>query len=153
MREKQLALAVGADNEFLSRDPSLFTISAEVMPGKTSDDVEKALVGEIERLQRELVGPRELEKAKNQLESAFVYGQDSLFYQGMILASYEVVSTWKDIDKYVPGIRSVSASDVRLAARKYLVPANCTTGVLVPIPSANPKPAQPASPSRENIVR
>ena len=153
VREKQLALAVGADNEFLSRDPSLFTISAEVMPGKTSDDVEKALVGEIERLQRELVGPRELEKAKNQLESAFVYGQDSLFYQGMILASYEVVSTWKDIDKYVPGIRSVSASDVRLAARKYLVPANCTTGVLVPIPSANPKPAQPASPSRENIVR
>jgi zinc protease len=153
VREKQLALAVGADNELLSRDPNLFTISAEVMPGKTSDDVEKALVGEIERLQRELVSARELEKAKNQLESEFVYSQDSLFYQGMILATYEVVSTWKDVDKYVPGIRSVSAEDVRLAARKYLVPANCTTGVLVPIPSANPKPVQPGSPSRENIVR
>lgn len=153
VREKQLALTVEAQNDLLARDPSLFTVSAEVMPGKASDDVEKALVGEIERLQRELVSPRELEKAKNQLESAFVYSQDSLFYQGMILATYEVVSTWRDIDKYVPGIRSVSAEDVRRAARKYLVPANCTTGVLVPIPSANRKPSPSASPSRENIVR
>ena len=123
------------------------------MPGKTSDEVEKTLVGEIERLQRELVSPREMEKAKNQLESAFVYNQDSLFYQGMILATYEIVSTWKDIDKYVPGVRSVSAEDVRRAARKYLVPANCTTGILVPIPPANGKPFQQTSPSRENIVR
>ena len=153
VREKQLALTVSAQNDLLSRDPSLFTISAEVMPGKTSDEVEKALAAEIERLQRELVGPRELEKAKNQLESAFVYSQDSLFYQGMILATYEVVSTWKEIDRYVPGVRSVSAEDVRRAARKYLIPANCTTGILVPIPSTNGKPAQPASPSRENIVR
>jgi zinc protease len=153
VREKQLALTVGAQNDLLSRDPSLFTISAEVMPGKTSDEAEKALAGEVERLQREPVSPRELEKAKNQLESAFVYNQDSLFYQGMILASYEIVSTWKDIDKYVPGVRSVSAEDVRRVARKYLVPANCTTGILLPIPPANGKPFQPAAPSRENIVR
>jgi zinc protease len=153
VREKQLALSADAENRLISKDPNLFALSADVMPGKTVEQVETALVGEIEALQRSLVGAKELEKAKNQLESAFIFAQDSLFYQGMLLARYEVVSSWKDADKYVPSVRAVSAEDVKRVARKYLVPSNCTTGVLMPIPSTKRKPLEPGSPAGGNIVR
>ncbi|MGD0230831.1 MAG: pitrilysin family protein [Syntrophorhabdales bacterium] len=153
VREKQLALSVDADNELISRDPNLFSVSADILPGKTASEVEKALITEIERLQKEPVGGRELEKAKNQLEAAFTFSQDSLFSQGMLLASYEIVTSWRDVDKYVPAIRAVTAQDVKRVARKYLVPENCVTAHLVPIPSREKKSVQPGSPAREQIVK
>ena len=153
VRDKQLALSVSADNELVSKDPNLFSISAEVLPGKTADEVEKALLAEVELLQKEPVGDRELEKAKNQLEAGFTFVQDSIFAQAMLIATYEIASSWRDADTYVPAIRAVSAADVRRVAQKYLVSENCVTARLVPIPSAKQKPMEPGSPGKENIVR
>jgi hypothetical protein len=42
------------------------------MPGKSTDEVEKALYAEIERLKTEPVTDEELQKAKNQAEASFV---------------------------------------------------------------------------------
>ncbi len=153
VREKQLALSADADNPLTSKDPNLFSLSADVVPGKSAEEVEKALQTEIERLQTETVNARELEKAKNQMEAAFTYGQDSIFGQGMLLATYEIASSWRDIDRYVPAIRTVSADDVKRVAQKYLLPDNCTTGVLVPLPSREKKPVAPGSPARERIIQ
>jgi zinc protease len=153
VREKQLALSANAENELVSKDPNLFSVSVEVMPGKTVEQVEKALEQEMDALRKELVGARELKKAKNQLESAFVFAQDSLFYQGMLLATYEIVSSWKDADKYVPAVKAVSAEDVRRVAKKYLLPGNCTTAILLPLPTTEKRPAQPRSAAKENVIR
>ena len=65
-------------------DPSLFSVSADVLPGVDIDMVEKALTSEIELSQKD-VDERELQKAKNQLEAGFTFEQDSLFAQGMLL--------------------------------------------------------------------
>ena len=86
VREKRLVLSADADHSLLSQDPTLFYLSAELLPGKEVAEVEKALDQEVERLQKELVGEQELEKAKNQMEASFVFAQDSLFYQAMLLA-------------------------------------------------------------------
>ncbi len=153
VREKQLALSVSADNELVSKDPNLFSVSAEVLPGKTASEVEKALSAQIELLQKQPVGVRELEKAKNQLEAGFTFAQDSIFAQAMMLATYEIASSWRDADKYVPAVRAVSASDVMRVARKYLAPSNCVTARLVPVPSAKGKPVAPGPPKQEQIVR
>ena len=118
VREKHLALSVSADNDIVSKDPSLFSVSADVLPGVDIDMVEKALTSEIELLQKGIVDERELQKAKNQLEAGFTFEQDSLFAQGMLLASYEIVSSWRDLDRYVPNIRAVTAKDVQRVARK-----------------------------------
>jgi len=153
VRDKQLALSVSADNELVSRDPNLFSVSADVLPGKTADVVEKALLAEIKLLQEAPVGDRELEKAKNQLEAGFTFAQDSIFAQAMLIATYEIASSWRDADTYVPAIRAVSPADVKRVAQKYLVPENCVTARLDPIPSAEQKPVEPGSPGKENIVR
>jgi len=139
VQEKQLALSIDADNNSMSRDPNLFSISADIMPGKTAEEMEAALTAEIELLQKEPVGERELEKAKNQLEASLMFMRDSIFYQAMILAEYEIVGSWKDFDNYIPKIRKVSSQDVMAAANKYLVPDNCTTGILVPLPAKEGK--------------
>jgi zinc protease len=132
--DKQLAFNIDADNPLLSKDPSLFYLSADLQPGKRVADAEKALDEEIDKLQREHVGEKELEKAKNQIEASFIYGQDSLFYQAMLLAQYEITLNWRAIDDYLPHIRKVTQEDIMRVAKQYLIKDNRTVGILVPLP-------------------
>ena len=151
--EKKLALEADAENSLLSKDPALFYVYATPLPGKQVGEVEKALEEEIERLQKEPVEKRELEKVKNQLESSFIYSQDSLFFQAMILARYEIAQSWKVIDQYLPLIRRVTPEDIQRVARQYLIPDNRTVGTLIPLP---PKPGQEpsvGSSGRDRIIR
>ena len=153
VREKRLVLSADADYSLLSRDPSLFYISADLLPGKDMAEVEKALNQEVERLQRELAGQQELEKAKNQLEASFVFGQDSLFYQALLLARFEITLSWREIDNYIPSIRKVSPEDIQRVAKQYLVPDNRTVGILIPLPPKEGE-AAPAGPStKEQMIR
>jgi zinc protease len=134
VREEKIALAVDAGNPLLSVDPDLFMVSAECLPGRTTDEAEKAIDAEIARLKSEPLGERELAKAKNQIEAGFVFSQDSLFSQAMLLARYETALDWRLLDKYIPGIRKVTAGDIMRVAKKYFTPENRTTAVLVPLP-------------------
>ena len=153
VQEKQLALSADADYSLTSHDPGLFSLSAEVFPGRKPGDVEAALDLEVERLQKEAVGERELEKAKNQLEAEFVYAQDSLFYQAMLLAQYEIAGDWKIADDYVPSVRKVTAQDIVRVAKKYLVPDNRTVGVLLPLPTDKSRPVPQAPFGDPRIIR
>jgi len=151
--EKQLALEADSENSLLSRDPALFYVYATPLPGKQVGEVEKALEEEIERLQKEPVEKRELEKVKNQLESSFIYSQDSLFFQAMLLARYEIAQSWKVLDQYLPLIQRVTPEDIQRVARQYLIPDNRTAGTLLPLP---PKPGQEppvGSSGRDRITR
>jgi zinc protease len=153
VRQKRLVLSADADHSLISRDPSLFTISAELLPGKEVTEVEKAFDQEVERLQKEVVEKQELEKAKNQIEASFIFGQDSLFYQGMLLAQHEIALTWRAIDDYLPSIRKVTQEDIQRVAKKYLTPDNRTVGILIPLPPKEGMPAPTGSTIKERIVR
>jgi zinc protease len=137
----------------LSRDPGLFYVSADLLPGREISEVEKALDQEIERLEKEPVTERELEKAKNQLEAAFIFGQDSMFNQARLLANFEIAHAWKEIDDYLPSIRKVTAQDIQRVAKRYLIPDNRTVGILVPLPPKEGKPAPGGPSGREQIIR
>jgi zinc protease len=153
VREKRLVLSADADHSLLSRDPSLFYLSADLLPGKDVTEVEKALDQEVERLQREPVGERELEKAKNQLEASFIFRQDSIFYQAMLLAQHEIALNWSAIDDYIPSIRKVSTEDIQRVAKQYLIPDNRTVGILVPLPPKEGMPVPAESSIKERMVR
>jgi len=131
--EKQLALYAGGDYDDVSADPNLFYVYAGVMPGKSPDEVEKALYAEIDRLKNEPVSDDELQKAKNQIEAGFIMSQDSIFYQAMLLGQYETVANWKFLEKYVQGVRAVTKEDVQRVAKTYFVEDSRTVGILVPI--------------------
>jgi zinc protease len=153
VREKRLVLSVDADHSLTSRDPSLFTLSAELLPGKEVAEAEKAFDQEVDRLQKELVGNQELEKARNQLEASFIFAQDSLFYQAMLLAQQEIALSWKAIDDYLPSIQKVTPEDIQRVAKKYLVQDNRTVGILIPLPPKEGK-SLPTEPSvKERMIR
>jgi zinc protease len=153
VRERQLALSADTDYSLVSRDPGLFYFTVEPLPGKDVGEVEKALDQEIGRMQKEPVGKREIEKAKNQLEAAFIYGQDSLFYQAMLLAQYEIAVDWRYIDDYIPSIRKVTPEDIMRVANRYLVSDNRTTGILIPLPIKEGKPSPAAGAVKGRAIR
>jgi zinc protease len=153
VREKRLVLNADAEHSLLSRDPSLFYISADLLPGKEVAEVEKAFDQEIDRLQKERVGEKELEKAKNQLEASFVFGQDSIFYQAMLLAQHEIAISWKTIDDYIPSIRKVTPEDIQRVAKKYLLLDNRTVGILIPLAPKEGKPMPSGPTIKEQLVR
>ena len=153
VREKRLVLNAEADNSLLSHDPGLFMISAELLPDKTVTEVEKALDQEVEQLQKEPVEEHELQKVKNQLEASFVFGQDSLFYQAMLLAQHEIALSWRAIDNYIPSIQKVTPEDIQRVAKRYLVPDNRTVGILTPLPSKEGKPRPPEISIKTRMVR
>ena len=153
VRDKRLVLSADADHSLVSRDPNLFTLSADLLPGKEVSEVEKAFNQEIERLQREPVGEQELEKAKNQLEASFIFGQDSIFNQARLLAHHEIALNWKAIDDYLPSIQKVTPEDIQRVAKKYLVQDNRTVGILIPLPPKEGK-SLPTEPSvKERMIR
>jgi len=154
VREEKIALAVDAGNPLLSVDPDLFMISAECLPGRSTDEAEKAINDEIARLKSEPLGERELAKAKNQIEAGFVFSQDSLFSQAMLLAQYEVALEWRALDNYIPEIRKVTAQDIMRVAKKYFNPETRTTAVLVPLPIPESKaPSLIDEPLKKGPVR
>jgi zinc protease len=153
VRNQRLVLNADADYSLFSRDPGLFYLSADPLPGKETADVEKALDQEVEKLQKEKVNERELEKVRNQLEASFIYGQDSLFSQAMLLARCEIAQSWRLADEYLPSIRKVTAEDIQRVAKQYLVPQNRTVGILIPLPPKEGKPMPVGTPPKGDILR
>jgi len=131
--EKQLALYAGGDYDNISADPSLFSVYAGVMPGKTTEEVEKGLYAEIEKLKSEPITDEELRKAKNQIEASFIMGQDSIFYRAMLLGQFETVANWKLLETYVENILAVTKEDVMRVAKEYFIEDNRTVGILIPV--------------------
>jgi len=131
--EKKIALDASADYSGLSKDPFLFSFFATASPGKDIKEVEDSLYAVIEKIKKEPPSGREVQKAKNQIESSFIMGQDSIYVQAMKYGMFEILGDWRLIDKYLEGIRKVTPEDVVQVARRYLTEENRTAGILIPI--------------------
>lgn len=140
--EQKSALAVGAEYNLLATDPELFYCFVVVKPGRTVEAVEQALYKEIAKLQAAPPQANELERAKNQVEAEYIFGQDSNFRQAMLLAQAETVGAgWQQVDRFVEQLRRVTAKDVQRVAARYLVPDARTVGILIPTPTQPEGPA------------
>lgn len=135
---KRLVQSVSADYWGLSVDSTVLSVSARVMPDKEPGEVEREIDNLLNRIRSERVSDRELEKAKNQVEAGFVFGQDSIFGQARRIGSYEIATRWQDLEAYLSGIRKVSADDILRVAKKYLDPDRRTVGVLIPTKDQSP---------------
>ncbi len=130
--ERQLASYAGADYNPVHIDPYLFGFSAGPLPGKTVEEIEQVLYAEVARVVKEPVPDRELQKAKNQIESEFIFAQDSVHALAGLLGRYESVASWKLLDGFLEGVRRVTAADVQRVAKQYLQQDNRTVAILIP---------------------
>lgn len=142
--DQKASLAVGAEYSLMQTNPSLFYFYAVVTPGQKVESVEEAIHHEIARLQNDPPTDTELQRAKNQIEAARVFEQDSNFRSAMLLGQAETIGAgWRRVDEFLERIRSVTAKDIQRVAKQYLTEDNRTVGILIPLP---PKPeAVPAT--------
>ena len=133
--EQKLALDVGGEYPNLSANPDLFYLYGIPQPGKSAEELEKALYAEIQKVTSEPISDLELQKAKNQIEAGFIMGQDSNFFQAMQIGSAEAVGAGYDYqESYVENIRKVTKEDVMRVAKTYLIEDHRTVGILMPQP-------------------
>jgi len=133
--DQKLSLAVGAEYGLMQADPGLFYFYALVSPGQKVETVEEALRKEIMRLQSDPPTDLELQRAKNQVEAARWFEQDSNFRHAMLLGQAETVGAgWRKVDQFLDRIRAVTAKDVQRVARQYLIEDARTVGTLIPLP-------------------
>jgi zinc protease len=106
--------------------PGLFTAYIGTSPGQVGTAV-KGFVGEIRRIQKELVGKEELEVAKSYLIGSFPLGFERSSRRASYLVSAEVHGFPQDhLERLLQEFAQVTAEDVRRVARKHLFPeASC----------------------------
>jgi zinc protease len=134
VHERQLALEAGGDYSYFSLDPNLFWFWATPLPGQTPETMEKELLVHMERLGKEPVSAVELTRARNQVEAAFVFQDDSIHRRGSLLARFELIGGYALKDKYLDAIRAVTAADIQRVAARYFPPDKKNIGVLLPKP-------------------
>ena len=140
--EQQIALNAGGDYSYFSADPNLFWFFATPLPGQSAEAVERALMREVEQLKVELVSESELERAKNQIEASFVFGQDSVHRRASLLARFELSGGWRLRDQFVPKIRAVTSEELKTVTRRYFSDEHRNVGILIPVSPAG-RPATP----------
>jgi zinc protease len=134
VHERQLALEAGGDYSYFSIDPNLFWFWATPLPGQSAETLEKELLAHMERLRREPVSEVELTRAKNQIESSFVFQDDSIHRRASLLARFELIGGYALKDAYLASMRAVTAADVQRVAAAYFQDEKKNVGILLPKP-------------------
>ncbi len=132
--EKELAIQAQAF-AFPLEDPGVTLFFAIAQKGVPLEELEKVVNEEIRKVQEEGITERELEKAKNQIESEFVSQNSTVQGIAQNLSKYhmlygdaELINT--EIERYM----DVTREDIKKAANKYFRESNRT--VLYYLPKA-----------------
>ena len=100
----------------------MFELRGTARQGRTPEEVEQALYAELERLQTEPVGGRELQKVKNQNAASTFRDLQGNFQLMMQLLIRESNRGWETINTDPPLYDAVTAADVRRVANEYFAP-------------------------------
>lgn len=123
---------------YTPQDPGLMMIGATLSP-KQFDQALEDILKETYRLQHEDVSPQELEKAKLNLESDFIYQRETVQGLARNLGYFETVTGNVAYQKeYLKYIAEVTPADILRVANLYLKNTNLTVGLLLPQDSSSP---------------
>jgi len=128
----QIALDVGTFFSF-HLDPGLFEFSVEMKPGKTEAEGRAAIDSVLARFVKDGPTQRELTKAKNLLEAAFVRSLKTNNGVGQQLAANEhLFGDYRAMFRASEKYRAVTAADCKRVAKQVFDRERRTIAVLVP---------------------
>jgi len=129
--ETELASSVAGDVP-ITLDPYLYSLSATVRTGRTPQQVEEALWGQVERIACDPAQPEELSKAIKQAKAQFAYSSESVTHQALWAGFSEMHGDHTWFTRFIDRLDQVTLEDVQRVAATYLVRRNCTVGWYVP---------------------
>ena len=145
--EQQVAVQAGAGVDGRKYDGS-FPVGGVAAPGKTPEDVEKALLAELDLLGREPVGERELQKVKNQQLAGDFRKLQSKFGLMLQLLTYEALGEWSNIYVFSDRIQAVEPDDIQRVAERYFTETNRTVALYYTKEGAGPPGGRRPGPGR-----
>jgi predicted Zn-dependent peptidase len=133
VREKRIAASVNSDANYPGvRSPNLFVLNATPLAPHTTAEIEAAIYAELDRLKREPVSARELEKVLNNLDADLVRALRSNGGLASQLALYQTVADdWRYALKARDKIAAVTTADIQRVAVEYFTKSNRTVATLV----------------------
>jgi zinc protease len=129
--DTSLASYVEANNN-LQRDPALFTASIAMAPGADHAKVEKVVLDEIARIQREGVTAAELHRVLGSYRAEQAYKRDGTGSAAASLNEFVAIGDWTLYHTLLGKLEQVTPADVQRVARKYLISSQNTTGWFIP---------------------
>ena len=114
-------------------DPGLFDFWISPMPGVAPEETEAALYEELERLAREPVSARELQKAKNKLEDRFIFNLQNTEEKATLVGHYQIrAGDYHLANTIIPRTAAVTAADIQRCAARYFTADNRTVVTILP---------------------
>lgn len=140
VQDQQSAAAVSAFSSYPGAQyPNLFVIGATPRAPHTTAEIERALSAELDRLKKEPVTPREMDKILNQLDAGLVRSLRSNGGMASRLAYFQAISgDWRETVTLRDRIANVRPEDIQRVAAQYFTKSNRIVATLV-------RPAQPES--------
>jgi len=143
VKEKEMVTNVGGFMDE-KRGVGAFYSNATLRPGVKTEDVEKVIYDEIERLKKEPIADWELQKAKNTTRRNLINGLQSSLSRAVIIGQYTVYYNDPNlINTRLDKVAAVTKEDVQRVANKYLADTNRT--VVITMPKAKTQPATGAT--------
>lgn len=132
VREREIASEVRGSLS-PSQDPGLYEIWVSMRAGHKQERARRNIDAAVKRLCTTRVTPAELEKAKSRLELGFLQAMETAGGKAEQLGFYEAVLddagfVFTRLEQY----RTVTADDIRAAARRYLQPTSRTIVAVIP---------------------
>lgn len=133
VREQRVAAAVSSGYDAFARGDTLFVITAVPAPGLTLNELEAAVLAEVEKLKVEPVTAQELNRVYAGLLADDVFSRDSVREQASSIGRLESVgSSWRALEEWPQALRSITPDAVREAAVRWLTPSRRTVLRLEP---------------------
>jgi zinc protease len=130
--ETGIALAAFGGGNIIE-DPNLFFAVAIVQPGHTTEEAEKALIAELDRLRREPVSAAELQQAKNQFARDYILGRETDQAKAEVLGHAVVIhNDIKTADAEFDIFQNLTTGDVQRVAKTYFTPENRLVLTIMP---------------------
>jgi zinc protease len=141
----QLCVDVGAGAEQL-QDQGFFIANARVLPGKSSEQTEKEMMEEIQKIVDKGVSDEELNKVKTSTWVGLIHARETATNLAALVGEEQVFGgdanraneAWKQIEK-------LTTADIQNVAKKYLKASASTTVVYLPDPTRKNQRAAAAS--------
>jgi len=120
--DKQLALAAFGEAKLIEH-PNLFYAVAIAQPGHKPEEVQKALLDEVDRVKTDGVTAEELNRAKRQFARDYIFGRETVQQKALQLAHAIVIhDDIKTADGEFDLFQNVTQADVQRVARTYFTP-------------------------------
>ncbi len=130
--DQGIALNAGSGTD-LHRDLSLHTLFAQLAPGATHEQVEKALLAELGKIKAEGVSAAEIDRVKQQYLAADAYRRDGTAAVASEINEWIAIGDWTLYSRFPEQVEHVTPADVQRVAKKYFDEDQSTTGWFVPV--------------------